>query len=281
MRLIVPARDQGQTNGCGTACLSAVMDFWKPGRPENAWPAIEAALRPFDWYTAPGELLRYARLHGFEAAILLDARPEELLTCLDRGWPAIALCDRSGGLGRSLHYMVAVGYEADDEGPRVTWMDPAQGGFWSVRLEDFDREWQDLTFRGWPTCLGRVLVVAVPAGSGLATWLPVRPLPTAAAMLIGPLGIKDAAIAWRNRNLLRLIAGALEVALSLPGMLGCLMAGAASRARHEARTPIGWSLALLASLGGGILQTVGMGLSGLATLIGDPLVTLSMRQVVD
>ncbi|HEY9857792.1 MAG TPA: C39 family peptidase [Stenomitos sp.] len=275
MRLFVTPQDQGLTNGCGTTCLSMAMDYWRPGRPENARTAIDGAVRPFDMFTAPGDLLRYARFHGYRAAMLVDATLDDLLRLLDRGLPTLVLCDRSGSRGDALHYMLAVG----QEGGSVLFADPAGGQFVGLTGSELEALWQDLHLRGLPTCVSRViLVLSPPEGPGFADLLPVRPLQSAGAVLLATLAVKDVAIALRRRDPARMAAGVVEAIASLPGSVGSVVAGLGSRGRKKARNPVSWAAALVPSALGWSLQLAGMPVAWLGQAIGAPLAWISMRR---
>lgn len=274
MRLLVTPQDQGFTNGCGTTCLSMVMEYWRPGRPENARAAIDGAVRPFDLFTAPGDLLRYARFHGYRAAMLVDATLDNLLTLVDRGLPTLVLCAR----GDALHYMLAIGQEAGS----LLFADPAGGQFVGLSGPELDGIWQDLHIRGLPTCVSRVvLVVAPPEGPSFADLLPIRPLQGAGAVLLATLAIKDVAIGLKRRDPARVTAGLVEAIASLPGSLGSLLAGLGSEGRKQATNPLTWAGALVPSVIGWGLQLVGMPAAWIGHAIGAPLALISMRRPED
>lgn len=275
MRLFVTPQDQGTTNGCGTTCLSMAMEYWRPGRPENARAAIDGAVRPFDMFTAPGDLLRYARFHGYRAAMLVDATLDDLLRLLDRGLPTLVLCDRSGARGDALHYMLAIGQE---EGS-LLFADPAGGQFVGLAGTEFEAIWRDLHLRGLPTCVSRVLLVlSPPEGPRFEDLLPVRPLQSAGAVLLATLAVKDVAIALQRRDPARLLAGGAEAIASLPGSVGSLLAGVGSEGRKSARSPVTWAAALIPSVLGWGLQLIGMPVAILGQAIGAPLAWISMRR---
>lgn len=274
LRFLVTPQDQGPTNGCGTTCLSMAMEYWRPGRPENVREAIDGAIRPFDMFTAPGDLLRYARFHGYRAAMLVDATLDELLRLLERGLPTMVLVGRGG----SLHYMLAIGFEAGS----LLFVDPAGGQFVGLTPSELEAIWQDLRLRGLPTCVSRVILVASPPeGPNFADLLPVRPLQSAGAVLLAALAVKDVAIARKRRDPARLTAGMVEAVASLPGALGSLLAGLGSQYRKAARSPISWALALIPSVSGWALQLVGMPAAWLGQALGAPLALISMRRPDD
>lgn len=251
------------------------MEYWRPGRPENDRHAIDGAVRPFELYTAPGEILRYARFHGYRAEMLVDATLDDLLRLVDRGLPTLILCDRSGARGDALHYMLAVGQEAGN----MLFADPASGQFVGLGGEEVEVIWQDLHLRGLPTCVSRVLLVlSPPEGPGFADLLPVRPLQSAGAVLLATLAVKDVAIGIKRRDAARLAAGVLEAAMSLPGSVGSLLAGLGSAHRRQARNPLSWAMALLPSVLGWGLQLAGMPLAWLGDWGGRPLAWISMRR---
>lgn len=263
------------SNGCGTTCLSMAMEYWYPGRPENARTAIDAAVRPFDMFTAPGDLLRYARHHGYRAAMLVDASLDDLLALVDRGLPVLVLCDRSAFRGDALHYMVAVG----QEGGHLLFADPASGQIIGLSGPEFEESWQDLHLRGLPTCVSRVLIALSPAkGPSFSDLLPIRPLQGSGAVLLAALAVKDLAIGRKRRDPARMTAGLVEAAASLPGSLGSLLAGLGSEGRRKARNPLAWAAALVLSVFGWALQLVGMPATFFGLALGAPLAMISMRR---
>lgn len=278
MRILVTPQDQGVTNGCGTTCLSMVMEYWRPGRPENDRRTIDGAVRPFDMFTAPGDVLRYARFHGYRAAMLVDATLDDLMRLLERGLPTVILCDRSAARGDALHYMLAVGQEAGS----VLFADPAGGRFVGLSGDEVEAIWADLHHRGLPTCVSRVLIVlSPPEGPSFDDLLPIRPLQSAGAVLLATLAVKDVAIGLKRRDPARMMAGLLEAVASLPGALGSALAGIGSTRRKQARNPVMWAIALLPSALGWGLQLAGMPVAWVGQAIGAPLALISMRRPED
>lgn len=273
MRLIVKPQSQGASNGCGTTALSMAMEFWRPGAMENERSQIDAAVRPFDLFTAPGEMLRYARQHGFQAFLLPDAQFNDLFGLLDRSVPVIVLVNA----GRSLHYMLAVGYDTDPLQLHVA--DPATGGVTTLEPSAFDAMWRDLTLRGLPTCLSRVLVaIAPPNKLKLSELLPIRPLESAGAVLLAALAVKDMAIGWQRKDPARLLGGMIEAVSSLPGAVGNLLAGFGSRGRKGARNSLFWLASLFLSSIGWSFQLIGMPISWAGQALGGGLAWVSSRR---
>lgn len=253
------------------------MDYWRPGRPENARSTIDRAVRPFDLFTAPGDLVRYARHHGLQAAVLVDAQLEDLKHLLDQGLPTMVVCAQ----GDALHYMVAIGYEGEAEIGAITFADPAGGRTLTMAAYAFDGLWRDLVLRGLPTCVSRVLVAIAPPGLARLDALPVRPLQSAGAVLLGALAVKDLAIAWSRRDPVRLVGGSIEAVASLPGTLGSLLAGLGSKGRKRSSNILFWVPSLVLSACGWALQLVGMPCAWAGQALGSPLAWLSMRRLFE
>lgn len=273
MRLIVKPQSQGASNGCGTTALSMAMEYWRPGARENERRRIDAAVRPFDWFTAPGDLIRYARQNGFQASLLADAQFNDLFGLLDRSIPVIVVVNS----GQSLHYMLAVGYDTDPL--QLHFADPASGGILTLEPSDFDAMWQDLTLLGLPTCVNRLLIaIAPPRKLKLAELLPIRPLESAGAVLLAALAVKDIAIGLHRKDPARLLGGGIEAISSLPGALGNLLAGLGSWGRKRARNSLTWLAALVLSAIGWSFQLLGMPFSWGGQAAGGALAWISQRR---
>lgn len=254
MRLRVQPQHQGASNGCGTTCLSMALEAWRPGRRAHAREAIDRMIRPFDMFTAPGDLRRYARAHGYQAEWLVEAGWGAVADLLDRGIPVLVL----GGLHGRLHWMLAIGYEGvlePGQGGTVSFIDPAAGAEITLPVEQADAFWAELRLRGLPTGVSRMLLAVADEGQVLD--FPVRPWQPALAMLLAAQGVKDLAIAYDRHRPGRAVLGALELSLGLMGAVGNAIAGTGAGWRQAASQRPDWFLALLLSMLGWTVQLAG------------------------
>lgn len=165
--LPVPRYDQhdgADRNACGTTSASMLIDtFAGTGRTHHG--DLDARMRPFDLYGAPQRLADAIGERGFRVGLRTGADAETIRGLIDQGAPAIALIDPAGpGVGNGLHYVVVRGYETDASGAlsRVAINDPAGGQAYDMPWADFEGRWSNLTLKGVPTTLDRVLISAVP-----------------------------------------------------------------------------------------------------------------------
>ncbi len=158
----VPIESQGQTNGCGTTSLAAVLSHW--GVPGQTREEIDKSIRKGDTFTAPDNILDYARGKGMRASLKNEASLDDMAKMIDQGAPPIVLMKPGSNTDMSLHYMVATGYQRDGAGKidSVTFSDPARGRSITMKASEFMERWQNLQVGGVPTGLDRVLISMAP-----------------------------------------------------------------------------------------------------------------------
>jgi ABC-type bacteriocin/lantibiotic exporter with double-glycine peptidase domain len=150
---------QGQTNGCGTACLAMVLNYFHKLDNTSASELTQAELdwecRKRDSFTSPQLLRQAAHQRGIHARFYNHATWDEIQAHLDNNRPLIAL-HQVGQTLADFHYVVIHGYEiADDASTPVLFMvDPAiRPEHQPVRTSysEFCRNhWNNLRLRGIP-----------------------------------------------------------------------------------------------------------------------------------
>lgn len=165
--LTIPLYDQhdgADRNACGTTSAAMLIDTFA-GAGHTHHSDLDRRMRPFDLYGAPQRLADAIGERGCRVGLRTGANAETVRTLIDQGVPAIALIDPSGpGVGNGLHYVVVRGYETDAAGAltQVSIHDPSGGQAYDMPWADFEGRWSNLTLKGVPTTLDRVLISAVP-----------------------------------------------------------------------------------------------------------------------
>src|SRR5215471_2854931 len=77
-----------QGNACGTTTLAEIMSYL--GVPETQ-ADIDNTIRQMNIYTAPDDMIRYARDHGLEAEGYNNSSWDEVKAMLDAGHPVLAM----------------------------------------------------------------------------------------------------------------------------------------------------------------------------------------------
>ncbi|HEV2246601.1 MAG TPA: C39 family peptidase [Terriglobia bacterium] len=133
-----------QTNGCGAACISMVMQYWF--KDSAAAPAAEVGRIQQALYRkeAKGiyasDMERYFRQHGF-SSFAFRGTPEDLQHHLAKGRPLI-VCLQDSGKSGPLHYVVVVGLDSQDRVILVN--DPAQRKLLKMDLRNFETRWRPM-----------------------------------------------------------------------------------------------------------------------------------------
>jgi hypothetical protein len=119
------AVDTENQNACGTTCLAMVMA--SEGAIPNTLAAarkIDGEARPWDGFSAPDDLIAYARNHGLPCVGRNCCNYDELTAYLAAGNKVMAYLDYGG----SPHWIILVGIEKDQAGDRtLTIVDPWGG----------------------------------------------------------------------------------------------------------------------------------------------------------
>jgi hypothetical protein len=265
----LPVTAQAQTgNACGTTALSSVFTYWnKPISPSR----IDAAIRRLDLFTAPDELVRFARDNGMRASLKQGASLEDVARMLDQGVPPIALIEPRYNPNPNdlvLHYVTVKGYTRAPDGTIETLRiaDSAGGGHeYDLSADEFLQLWSDLRMAGVATGLDRVMISVVPAdgrsvvgldgvsrrasdirlpGNGAGATLTSMPARTVA------VGLANIANGARTGDPGKMIAGRIQL---LGGGLGALV----SKLPVPGANLLGGAVAGTAFLAGKVVDAVG------------------------
>lgn len=164
----VLAQDQGNTNACGTTSLANVMTHWGMPRTHEQ---IDESIRPFNLFTAPDKLVEYARDNGMRAELKADASLDDLARMVDQGAPPIVLMDPDKDDNANLHYVTVTGYTRDASGKlsELVIADSAGGHRYTMPVEQFQKQWDNLKLGGIGTGLNNVMMTAVPKDGRMVT----------------------------------------------------------------------------------------------------------------
>lgn len=131
-----------ETNGCGSAVLSMVMQYWAGhGAPLGAADTdpdrIQRALySPKARGIFASELVSYLEAHGFRT-FTFKAEWSDLESHLSKGRPLIVCLKEPS----SLHYVVVAGVEPENN--LVLINDPARRKLMKFDRKDFESSWKD------------------------------------------------------------------------------------------------------------------------------------------
>lgn len=159
--LPMDVQSQGFTNACGTTSLANVLTYWGQRTDHET---IDASIRHFNLFTAPDDLVGYARQHGLRAELKANATLADLTRLVDEGAPPIVLIDPDGGSNANLHYVTVCGYQRDATGAvcEIEVADSASGKRRTLAADEFQREWANLKLKDVGTGLHDVMISVVP-----------------------------------------------------------------------------------------------------------------------
>ncbi|MHB1936820.1 MAG: C39 family peptidase [Acidobacteriaceae bacterium] len=132
------------TDGCGSASISMVMQYWdrkqrRPIAPDAEPEHIQEALfSPAARGIFAGDMREYFQKSGYQA-FAFHGQWRDFQRELARGRPLIVGLQASGAHG-PLHYVVVVGI--DPERNYLFMNDPAQQKMLRISREGFEREWR-------------------------------------------------------------------------------------------------------------------------------------------
>ena len=135
-----------QADGCGSASISMVMQYWLRGKDAAVPPAADARsiqlalYRPQAKGIYASDMERYFRENGFRAFAFRGTQ-EDLQHHLAKGRPLI-VCLKDSGKSGPLHYVVVVGLERQ-EGTVVV-NDPAERKLLKMDLGNFEKRWRPM-----------------------------------------------------------------------------------------------------------------------------------------
>ncbi|MGB7846622.1 MAG: C39 family peptidase [Candidatus Acidiferrum sp.] len=143
--------------GCGSAAISMVMQYWAKQAGKPASPQMDAAKIQELLYSSrqkgilASALEKYLQEHGYRA-FTFRGEWRDLQHHLQQGRPLIVSLKASGAHG-PLHYSVVVGVDAERE--FIFLNDPARGKMLRMSREGFQSEWDSA--KNWT-------LLAVPGG---------------------------------------------------------------------------------------------------------------------
>lgn len=143
--------------GCGSAAISMVMQYWAKQAGHPASPLMDAAkiqellYSPRKKGIPASAMEKYFQEHGYRA-FAFRGEWSDLQHHLQQGRPLI-VCLKASGAGGPLHYCVVVGMDAERE--YVFLNDPAMGKMIRISREGFQSEWDSA--KNWT-------LLAVPGG---------------------------------------------------------------------------------------------------------------------
>ena len=135
-----------QADGCGSACISMVMQYWLRSNDAAVPPTADAGRIQHALYhpQAKGiyasDMERYFRENGFRV-FAFSGTPRDLQHHLAKGRPLI-VCLKDSGKSGPLHYVVVVGLERQ-EGTVVV-NDPAERKLLKMNLGNFEKRWRPM-----------------------------------------------------------------------------------------------------------------------------------------
>jgi hypothetical protein len=159
-----------QGNACGTTTLAEIMSYL--GVPMTQ-ADVDAAIRRTDIFTAPGDMIEFARDHGLEAEGYNHGTWQEVKAMIDAGHPVQALVSGDDSVvvnGTSnfsvdgLHYIAITGYGRDAATGQeyVVYHDPNRTTEQRMSVADFEKMWGDV-----PAGFDNFFIGYGPGGSNL------------------------------------------------------------------------------------------------------------------
>jgi predicted double-glycine peptidase len=135
-----------QADGCGSACISMVMQYWMRSKDAAVPPAADAGriqqalYRPQAKGIYASDMERYFRENGFRV-VAFRGTLEDLQNHLAKGRPLI-VCLKDSGKSGPRHYVVVVGLEIQDGTILVN--DPAERKLLKMDLRNFETRWRPM-----------------------------------------------------------------------------------------------------------------------------------------
>jgi hypothetical protein len=154
-------QSQGATNACGTTSLASILSYW--GRPTDH-RTIDSVIRHFDLFTAPDNIVSYARSQGMRAHLKNGASLEDIGKMVAQGAPPMVLFDIDGSSNANLHYVAVCGVKRDSTGniSSLDLADSATGRRRTLSAAEFEDQWSSLRLHDAGTGLDRVMISIAP-----------------------------------------------------------------------------------------------------------------------
>jgi hypothetical protein len=140
-------------NACGTTTLAEIMSYLGVQLTQDD---VDAVIRRMNTFTAPDDMIEFARQHGLEAEGYNHGSWEEIKSMIDSGCPVQAMVNGddsvqvTGGTGKfsvdGLHYIAITGYGKDPASGEefVVYHDPNRTDEQRMSVADFQKMWGDV-----------------------------------------------------------------------------------------------------------------------------------------
>ena len=140
-------------NSCGTTTLAEIMTYL--GVPMTQ-ADVDEAIRRMNTFTAPDDMIEFARDHGLEAEGYNHGSWEEVKSMIDAGYPVQAMINGDDSVAVNggsesfsvdgLHYIAITGYGTDPATGEefVIYHDPNRGTEQRISVADFEKMWGDV-----------------------------------------------------------------------------------------------------------------------------------------
>ena len=139
-----------QGNACGTTTLAEIMSYLGVPMTQSD---IDSVIRRLNTFTAPDDMIEFARSHGLEAEGYNHGTWEEVKSMIDAGYPAQAMVDGDSGVSVNggkenfsvdgLHYIAITGHGTDPATGEefVIYHDPNRLTEQRMSVSDFEKMW--------------------------------------------------------------------------------------------------------------------------------------------
>jgi len=140
-------------NSCGTTTLAEIMSYL--GVPMTQ-ADVDKGIRRMNTFTAPDDMIEFARDHGLEAEGYNNGTWEEVKSMIDAGHPVQAMVNGNDSVSVNggsesfsvdgLHYIAITGYGTDAATGEeyVIYHDPNRGTEQRMSVSDFEKMWGDV-----------------------------------------------------------------------------------------------------------------------------------------
>ncbi len=170
-------RQQG--NSCGTTTLAEIMSYL--GVPMTQ-ADVDAVIRRMNTFTAPNDMIDFARSHGLEAEGYNNGTFDQIKSMIDAGCPVQAMVDGNDSVSVSdagssgnfsvsgLHYIAITGYGTDPATGEqyITYHDPNRSdGEQQMSVSDFEKMWGNVHYGGVATGFNNYFIAYGKPGSNL------------------------------------------------------------------------------------------------------------------
>lgn len=169
-----PGFDQ-RGNECGTTSLAMVLQYALGNNTvtANDIQRIDRAIRNWNIFTSPNDMIEYARARGVNAEGYNNGSLAEIKSFLDRGIPVVAMIDPDSPGNFNAHWVVIKGYSnvnpnTGEKGNFLIVNDPASPtGNTYVKEDDFLKQWKNVKMAGVETGYNNYFIAVAPRGTVL------------------------------------------------------------------------------------------------------------------